>query len=64
MSLFDLNVSSAISSLPCKSPFSNPRIDNAGVYHGAPVAVQLLGRRLDEERVLTLAEHIYEALSK
>lgn len=28
------------------------------VYHGAPVAVQVIGRRLSEEKTLTIAEEI------
>ncbi|KAJ5612581.1 hypothetical protein N7510_005775 [Penicillium lagena] len=31
---------------------------DADTYHGAPVAVQLLGRRLQEEKMLTLAEYL------
>lgn len=60
MSLSGLNVSPRYI---YQGSFSNSRKDNAGIYHGAPVAVQLLGRRLDEERILTLAEHIYKALT-
>ncbi|KAL2866696.1 amidase signature domain-containing protein [Aspergillus lucknowensis] len=32
-------------------------------YHGAPAAVQLVGRRLDEERLLSLAQLVVEALN-
>ncbi|MCJ1262208.1 Acetamidase [Lobaria immixta] len=32
------------------------------ISHGTPVAVQLIGRRLQEEKVLILAEHISKAL--
>ncbi|OJJ05441.1 hypothetical protein ASPVEDRAFT_86789 [Aspergillus versicolor CBS 583.65] len=32
-------------------------------YHGAPAAVQLIGRRLDEERLLSLAQLVVEALN-
>ncbi|KAL4736165.1 amidase signature domain-containing protein [Aspergillus similis] len=32
-------------------------------YHGAPAAVQLIGRRLDEERLLSLAKLVVEALN-
>ncbi|KAL4965147.1 amidase signature domain-containing protein [Aspergillus stella-maris] len=31
-------------------------------YHGAPAAVQLIGRRLDEERLLSLAQIVVKAL--
>ncbi|KAJ0419072.1 amidase signature domain-containing protein [Aspergillus carlsbadensis] len=33
------------------------------IYHGAPAAVQLVGRRLDEERLLSLAQLVVEALN-
>lgn len=59
MSWSDLNVSF---STPFHRGYFLTPIDNAGIYHGAPVSVQLLGRRLDEERILTLAEHIHKAL--
>ncbi|KAL3463862.1 amidase signature domain-containing protein [Aspergillus heterothallicus] len=35
---------------------------NPEIYHGAPAAVQLVGRRLDEERLLSLAQLVVEAL--
>ncbi|KAE8390291.1 Acetamidase [Aspergillus alliaceus] len=35
---------------------------NPEVYHGAPVAVQIIGRRLSEERTLAIAEHIGKLL--
>lgn len=33
-------------------------LDDAAAYHGAPVAVQIIGRRLTEERVMCIAEEI------
>lgn len=36
--------------------------DDPSIYAGAPVAVQLVGRRLQEEKVITMAEHIGKAL--
>ena len=33
-------------------------------YHGAPVAVQLVGRRLQEEKVLALSEYVGGAVAK
>lgn len=33
-------------------------IDDAEAYHGAPVAVQIIGRRLTEERVMAIATEI------
>ena len=35
---------------------------DADVYHGAPVAIQLVGRRLQEEFLLGLAEQVHQAL--
>lgn len=37
-------------------------VDDAETYHGAPVGVQLVGRRLQEEKMLGLAEYISEGL--
>lgn len=34
------------------------------IYHGAHVAVQLVGRRLQEERVLALSEYVGEAIAE
>ena len=34
------------------------------LYHGAHVAVQLVGRRLQEEKVLALSEYVGEAIAK
>jgi amidase len=33
-------------------------IDDPIAYHGAPVAVQIIGRRLTEERVMSIAEEV------
>lgn len=38
--------------------------DDAEIYDGAPVAVQLVGRRFEEEKVLVLAEILGDALGK
>jgi amidase len=32
--------------------------DDPAEYHGAPVAVQIIGRRLTEERVMCIAEEV------
>jgi amidase len=32
--------------------------DDAEAYHGAPVAVQIIGRRLTEERIMVIAEEV------
>ena len=37
-------------------------VDDANIYHGAHVAVQVVGRRLQEEKVLALAEHLGAAI--
>jgi Asp-tRNA(Asn)/Glu-tRNA(Gln) amidotransferase A subunit family amidase len=37
---------------------ANSGIDDPEVYHGAPVAVQIIGRRLTEERVMAIAEEV------
>ena len=34
------------------------------LYHGAPVAVQLVGRRLQEEKVLALSEYVGLAIAE
>ena len=34
------------------------------IYHDAPVAVQLVGRRLQEEKVLALSEHVGGAIAR
>ena len=40
------------------TPFS----DDAEVFDGAHVSVQLVGRRLQEEKMLALAEYVGKAL--
>ncbi|KAK5449840.1 hypothetical protein LTS15_008412 [Exophiala xenobiotica] len=37
---------------------------DADAYHGAPASVQLIGRRLDEERLLSMAQLVVDALKK
>lgn len=37
-------------------------VDRADVYHGAPVGLQVMGRRFQEEKVLGLTEAIRNAL--
>ena len=44
--------------------FSDLAVDDADTYHGAPVGVQFFGRRLQEEKVLTLAEYIGEEVAR
>lgn len=37
-------------------------LDNPSVIHGMPVSLQLVGRRLEEEKVIMMGEVILEAL--
>jgi amidase len=37
---------------------TNERLDDPDAYHGAPVAVQIVGRRLTEERVIAIAQEV------
>jgi len=37
-------------------------LDDAAIYDGAHVSVQLIGRRLQEEKVLALAEYVGDAV--
>ena len=39
-------------------------IDDPATFNGAHVGVQLIGRRLQEEKVLALAEHVGNAITK
>lgn len=39
-------------------------VDDPETYHGGPVAVQIVGRRLHEEQVLEMAETVSVALHK
>lgn len=42
--------------------FADQRIDDPELYHGSPVAIQLVGRRLQEEKMIALAKYVGEAL--
>lgn len=37
--------------------------DDPDVFHGTPIAVQLMGRRLEEEELLTVAQEVERCLS-
>jgi amidase len=58
--------------LGCKYPFSTPccknmltvAVDDAELYDGAHVAVQVVGRRFQEEKILALTEILGDALGK
>jgi amidase len=38
--------------------------DDSEIYDGAHVSLQIVGRRLQEEKVLTIAEYLVELLRK
>jgi amidase len=40
------------------SPILTQNTDDAEAYHGAPVAVQIVGRKLTEEKTMAIAEEI------
>lgn len=39
-------------------------VDDVDTYDGAPVGIQLLGRRLQEEKMLTIAEYLGQEIAK
>lgn len=39
-------------------------IDDPEIYDGSHVAVQIVGRRFQEEKVLALTQHLGDALEK
>ncbi|KAK3934289.1 amidase signature domain-containing protein [Diplogelasinospora grovesii] len=54
---------------PCFKPFSetdriNMEAYDPSSYHGAPAAVQIVGRRLSEERLLAMAQRVVDALKR
>lgn len=38
--------------------------DDPEIYHGAHVSLQLVGRRLQEERMLAIADYVRKVLGK
>jgi amidase len=38
--------------------------DEPKIYDGAHVSLQIVGRRLQEEKILTIAEYVAELLSR
>jgi Asp-tRNA(Asn)/Glu-tRNA(Gln) amidotransferase A subunit family amidase len=38
-------------------------IDDPKIYHGAPVGVQIVARKFEEEKALAIAKIIYAALT-
>lgn len=55
-----MNVSGSINGYV--SLMTDIRVDDPEAYHGAPVAVQVVGRRLTEERIMEIAEEIGKLL--
>jgi amidase len=43
---------------------ANPDADDPEAHDGAPAAVQIFGRRWDEERLLSMAQLVTDALEK
>ena len=41
---------------------SDPQTDDPEIYHGAPASIQILGRRLEEEKLLSVAQIVVDAL--
>jgi Asp-tRNA(Asn)/Glu-tRNA(Gln) amidotransferase A subunit family amidase len=39
-------------------------VDDPDIYHGGPVAVQVVGRRLREEQILEIAETVSTSIHK
>jgi Asp-tRNA(Asn)/Glu-tRNA(Gln) amidotransferase A subunit family amidase len=37
--------------------------DDPDTYHGAPASIQLVGRRLEEEKLLSIAKVVVDALA-
>jgi amidase len=58
-----IHLSIALPHGPLRSEADNGRrTDDPEVYHGAPAAVQLLGCRLEEEKLLAIGQVITDAL--
>ena len=48
---------------PFSGRISNKSLDDPEKYDGAPAAVQILGRRFDEEKLLSIAQLVVDALN-
>lgn len=54
----------------CKYPWTLPyskgltAADDAGQYHGAPASIQIMGRRLEEEKLFAIATVVVAALKE
>ena len=38
------------------------RVDDASIYDGAPVGIQIVGRKFEEEKCLAIAEIVHAVL--
>jgi amidase len=38
--------------------------DDAEIFHGTPVGVQIVGRKLEEEKILAVAQRVVDALHR
>jgi amidase len=52
------------SSTPCCMDMLTVVVDDAALYDGAHVAVQIVGRRFQEEKILAITEILGDALGK
>jgi Asp-tRNA(Asn)/Glu-tRNA(Gln) amidotransferase A subunit family amidase len=43
--------------------FANETVDDPEIYDGAHVSLQIVGRRLQEEKILAIAAHVENILS-
>jgi amidase len=39
-------------------------LDDPEIFHGVPIGLQIVGRRLEEERILAISEEVERCLSK
>lgn len=53
-----------ISRICCQTRAADPNADDAEAYDGGPAAVQVIGRRLDEEYLLAIAETVADAVQQ
>lgn len=43
---------------------ADKHLDDADIYDGAAVSIQLVGRRLQEEKMIAIAEYVSKALKE
>jgi Asp-tRNA(Asn)/Glu-tRNA(Gln) amidotransferase A subunit family amidase len=49
--------------VPASSNHCHRQTDDPEKYDGAPASIQILGRRLEEEKLLSLAQVVVDALN-